>query len=127
MISLHAEVSHREDILELHEEIDVIERDLMDRFQCMATIHMDPIVTDDVDVIQAKDDVKAILKSMDDRWKFHDFRMVKGKKSSNVIFDVVIPMEQMKEKDEIEEQIRKNIHEKHPKYNAVVTVEQSYV
>ncbi|OLR63141.1 cation diffusion facilitator family transporter [Anaerostipes sp. 992a] len=127
MISLHAEVSHREDILELHEEIDVIERNLMDRFQCMATIHMDPIVTDDVDVIQAKDDVKAILKSMDDRWKFHDFRMVKGKKSSNVIFDVVIPMEQMKEKDEIEEQIRKNIHEKHPKYNAVVTVEQSYV
>ena len=39
----------------------------------------------------------------------------------------MIPMEQMKEKDEIEEQIRKNIHEKHPKYNAVVTVEQSYV
>ena len=53
--------------------------------------------------------------------------MVKGKKSSNVIFDVVIPMEQMKEKNKIEERIRKKIHETYPKYNVVVTVEQSYV
>ena len=46
MISLHAEVSYKEDILEAHDLIDNIERDLMKEFQCDATIHMDPVVTD---------------------------------------------------------------------------------
>lgn len=127
MTSLHAEVSYREDILELHEEIDTIERELNEKFQCESTIHMDPIVTDDIDVLRAKDDVKDILREMDARWKFHDFRMVKGKKSSNLIFDVVVPMEQIQEKEEIKEKIQKKIHERYPKYRAVVVVEQSYV
>lgn len=127
MISLHAEVSYRENILELHEEIDTIERELNEKFQCESTIHMDPIVTDDIDVLRAKDDVEDILREMDDRWKFHDFRMVKGKKSSNLIFDVVVPMEQIQEKEEIKEKIQKKIHERYPNYRAVIVVEQSYV
>lgn len=127
MISLHAEVSYKENLLELHEEIDSIERELNEKFQCEAIIHMDPIVTDDLDVLKAKDTVEAILKGMNEEWQFHDFRMVKGKRSSNLIFDVVIPMEQMKEKDAVAKQIRKTIHEKHPEYYAVVNVEQSYI
>ena len=47
IISLHAEVSAKGDILKIHDEIDNIERELKQRLNCTATIHMDPVVTDD--------------------------------------------------------------------------------
>lgn len=127
IISLHAEVSYKEDILELHEEIDAIERKLAETFHCMATIHMDPIITDDDEVIEAKKRVRALLKEMNPGWTFHDFRMVKGKNSSNVIFDVVVLPEEIVKKDELQVEIRKKIHQTYPQYYAVVTVEQSFV
>ena len=46
IISLHAEVSAKGDILKIHDEIDNIERELKQRLNCTATIHMDPVVTD---------------------------------------------------------------------------------
>lgn len=47
MISLHAEVSASENVLELHDEIDNVEKELRERLGCEAVIHMDPIITDD--------------------------------------------------------------------------------
>ena len=47
MISLHAEVDAEGDIQEIHEQIDHIEHELQEKLHCSATIHMDPIVTDD--------------------------------------------------------------------------------
>ena len=47
MISVHAEVSASENVLELHDEIDNVEKELREKLCCEAVIHMDPIVTDD--------------------------------------------------------------------------------
>ena len=47
MISLHAEVDVNGDIQDIHEQIDHIEHELQEKLHCSATIHMDPIVTDD--------------------------------------------------------------------------------
>ena len=47
MISLHAEVSASENVLELHDEIDNVEKELREKLGCDAVVHMDPIVTDD--------------------------------------------------------------------------------
>lgn len=42
IISLHAEVDEHGDIKVIHDQIDHIERELMDKLNCTATIHMDP-------------------------------------------------------------------------------------
>ena len=47
MITLHAEVPAGGDILALHDDIDLAERELAEQLGCVATIHMDPIVDDD--------------------------------------------------------------------------------
>ena len=47
MISLHAEVDVNGNIQDIHEQIDHIEHELQEKLHCSATIHMDPIVTDD--------------------------------------------------------------------------------
>lgn len=54
IVSLHAEVPYTVDIMEAHDMIDHIEMRLMQEYQCEATIHMDPVVTDDEETTKTK-------------------------------------------------------------------------
>ena len=127
MISLHAEVSYKEDILEAHDLIDNIERDLMKEFQCSATIHMDPVVTDDEEMNQIKKMVEDMVAAENKDWKIHDFRMVRGSSHANLIFDLVVTPEELNQKREIERLIKEKIHNADASLYAVVTVEQGFI
>jgi DeoR/GlpR family transcriptional regulator of sugar metabolism len=47
IVSFHAEVPSDSDINIAHEEVDQMERDMHEKFGCIVTVHLDPIVTDD--------------------------------------------------------------------------------
>ena len=126
MISLHAEISYKSDILKAHDMIDNIEKELEKKFQCEATIHMDPIVIDDPELEQYKQMTAEIIKKKNPAWRIHDFRMVKGDTHTNIIFDVVVSPGEMKHAKEINESICRQIHAENEKLYAVVTVEQSF-
>lgn len=127
MISLHAEVSYKEDILEAHDLIDNIERDLMKEFQCDATIHMDPVITDDEEMNKVKKMVEDMVGDENTDWKIHDFRMVRGSSHTNLIFDLVVTPEEFCKKQEIERWMKEKIHDADASLYAVVTVEQSFL
>ena len=127
MISLHAEVPARGDILALHDEIDNVEKELHDRLGCEAVIHMDPIVTNDEAVNAAHEKIAALVRSIDENISIHDFRMVTGPTHTNVIFDAVVPYRCKMSDREAEEKIKKAVHELDPHYYAVVQIDKSYV
>ena len=127
MISLHAEVSYKEDILEAHDLIDNIERDLMKEFQCDATIHMDPVITDDEEMNKVKKMVEDMVAAENADWRIHDFRMVRGSSHTNLIFDLVVTPEVLCMKQEIERWLKEKIHDADQSFYAVVTVEQSFL
>lgn len=93
IISLHAEVSADSDIMMIHDVIDNIENELRVKLGCDATIHMDPIVTNDKHVTEMKANMVRIIKGIDTRLSLHDFRMVDGPSHTNLIFDVVAPFD----------------------------------
>lgn len=93
IISLHAEVSADSDIMMIHDVIDNIENELRTKLGCDATIHMDPIVTNDEHVTTMKTNMLDIIKAIDERLTLHDFRMVDGPSHTNLIFDVVAPFD----------------------------------
>jgi len=93
IISLHAEVSAESDIMMIHDVIDNIEKELRVKLGCDATIHMDPIVTNDEHVNEMKANMVRIIKGIDTRLSLHDFRMVDGPSHTNLIFDVVAPFD----------------------------------
>ena len=93
IISLHAEVSAESDIMMIHDVIDNIENELRVKLGCDATIHMDPIVTNDEHVTEMKANMVRIIKGIDKRLSLHDFRMVDGPSHTNLIFDVVAPFD----------------------------------
>ena len=127
MLTLHAEISYKEDMMRAHDLIDNVERDLCEVFQCLATIHMDPVVTDDKELAVMREKVSAMVQTLNSSWMIHDFRMVRGETHTNLIFDLVVSTDELKDKDEIERKVKDLIHIMDPHYYAVVTVEQSFV
>ena len=68
------------------------------------------------------------IKEMDKRVSIHDFRVVGGRDHKNLIFDMVIPYEYDKEKqNDLREEFARRLREKNDRYHAVITMERSYV
>lgn len=126
-VSLHAEVPGNEDIYMLHDEVDNAEYNLKKELGCHAVIHMDPVCTDDEEVLKMKEKVVEIVKGIDDIFSIHDFRMVPGDTHTNLIFDVVVPAKYEKSNDELNTIITEAVQEKCEGCFAVIVVEQSFV
>lgn len=91
MISLHAEVSADGDLLQLHDAIDAVERRLQQELSCSAVIHMDPLATHDEETLRLKQRMTDAVHEIDPALKLHDFRIVKGRTHTRIIFDVLVP------------------------------------
>ena len=126
MVSLHAEVPAHGDIMEMHDVIDNIEKELMEKLHCHAVIHMDPIVTDDASISSLRDQVAQLVTRVDPALTIHDFRVVKGTTHDNLIFDAVLPFSSRKTPAQAAQEIRGLVRAMDGNYYAVVTVEHSY-
>ena len=128
MISLHAEVPAEGDVLELHDIIDNIERELNERFNCVAVVHMDPVMSNDETTIKLKAETERILKNVSPVLRLHDFRVVAGPTHTNLIFDVVVPYKFPKSFEEITTEINSGLNElEGGKYFAVIDYDRDYV
>ena len=126
MISLHAEVSAAGNVLDIHDEIDNVEKELQEKLGCHAVIHMDPIVIDDGVTADTRKRIQALVHCIDDQISIHDFRMVVGPTHTNVIFDAVVPFGFRLTDDEVAKEIQAAVRALDGNYYAVVTVERSY-
>ena len=125
IISLHAEVSADSDIMMIHDVIDNIEKELRVKLGCEATIHMDPIVTNDEHVNEMKANMVRIIKGLDARLSLHDFRMVDGPSHTNLIFDVVAPFDLgMSDEDLVKEIFVKTQENLGERYFTVIDVDK---
>lgn len=89
--TVHAEVPANRDIMDSHDIIDNIERDIFRDKGIRLVIHMDPIVTDDAELELHRRLIREILDEIGEELTFHDFRMVTGPSHTNLIFDVSAP------------------------------------
>lgn len=127
MISLHAEVDANGDLLTIHDEIDNIEHELQEKLNCSATIHMDPIVTDNPEMNQLHEQLLDIAKSLDPRLTIHDFRMVEGKTHTNLIFDVAVPYDCKMTDVEITNALKTSVRQLPDKhFFAVIQIDRVY-
>lgn len=126
MVSLHAEVPASGDILELHDVIDNIERELHEKLHVQAVIHMDPIITDDAEVDALRRQVAELARQVEPRMTVHDLRVVRGTTHTNLVFDAVLPLDAAITPAEAARRIREKVSELDGDYYAVVTVEHSF-
>ena len=126
MISLHAEVPAHGDIMALHDEIDNAEQRLRRELGCEATIHMDPIVTDDALTGELREKIAQLVRGIDGGISIHDFRMVTGPTHTNVIFDAVVPFKFRLSDREVEQEIKAAVKQLDSSYFAVVQIDKDY-
>ncbi len=122
--ALHVEVDGKVDVFETHDMIDNIERRLRRECGIEATIHMDPIVTDDALVTELRHRTEAMVHTIDERMKIHDFRYVSGTTHSNLIFDVDVPFEVKLTDEEIRRAVADKVSLLDPSYFAVITIDR---
>ena len=122
--SLHAEVDGKKDIYYLHDMIDNAERSINEELQITCTIHMDPIVTDDENVIELKSFLIETMRENGLDLPIHDFRTVIGQTHTNMIFDVVLPFDHPITADEVKEKIISAVKAKRANCYCVIVVDR---
>ena len=88
---------------------------------------MDPIATDDEQVMGLRQEIVELVRQYDEQLTIHDFRMVAGPTHTNLIFDVVVPQGYQKTDDEISAEIARRINQKWCNYFAVIKMEKRYI
>ena len=126
-MTLHVEVDSSKDIMETHDAIDIIEKDILKHFNILATIHMDPIDINDDRVQKLKEVVRKIVKEINESYDIHDFRIVSGPTHTNLIFDVLLPISDTVDHEVIRKEIEKRVHAHDSSLYCVMEIEHSYV
>ena len=126
MISLHAEIPASGDLLEMHDEIDNLERRLSDELGCNAVIHMDPIQTDDEEVNRLRVMTDEVLEDISPEIKMHDFRVVSGTTHTNLIFDVLVSFSFKMTDSQLQKLIAEKMTQRDPSLRTVVSVDRDY-
>lgn len=130
-VTVHVEVDAKVDILHSHEIIDQIERDVYNKDGIELTIHLDPIETNDEYTNKIKDVLNCVI-SKYEGISFHDFRIVRGEKHVNVLFDIVRPFDYELSENELKESIINQFIEKAKEvddveYGLIVEVDNNYL
>jgi len=130
LVSFHIEMDAAGNVLESHELIDTIERDFLVQDGLVATIHFDPIVTDDPHVVELRSFLQQKIRELEPAANIHDLRTVPGPKHTNVIFDCAVPAEYLSAKDhrgtKLLASLRAAVQQEWPDHFCVIRLEPDY-
>lgn len=124
MASLHLEVDGSKDIFKSHDMADLVEKVLRDEHGIEATVHMDPIVTNDPLVDELRSMTFRIVTEKYPDIKIHDFRIVPGDTHTNLIFDMAVPFEVKVPDDILCREIGQLVHAERQDCFTVITVDR---
>lgn len=123
--SLHVEVPYTLTLIETHEVIDEIERDIVGNgLVTEVTIHVDPVVNDDEEMMRLKVELSDYVKRFDERISLHDFRMVHGKERDKLIFEILVPYDVQKTDGEIRDMLWEKLKEREKECEISLTVDR---
>ena len=126
MMSFHAEVPADADLLEMHDIIDHIERELKEKHHIETVIHMDPVVNDQR-TTALREQVARLAREIDPVLSIHDLRITAGPRHTNVLFDVMVPYGFSLSDSQVVARLSEGVRGLSSKYFPVIQVDHSYV
>lgn len=95
----HAEMPGDISLSEIHTVIDKLEKAAEEAFSIQLVLHADPVETDNHDLYHLRENVVQIVKSVDEHYTIHDFRL--SEDGSQMFFDLVIDSDIKKDSEKI--------------------------
>lgn len=130
LVSFHIEMDAKGDVMQSHDVIDTIEKDLLVQDGMIATIHYDPIVTGNAHVDEIRAFLQTEVASLEPKANLHDLRIVPGPSHTNVIFDCAVPAEYLTDKQrrgaKLVTALRNAVQQKWPDHFCVIKLEPDY-
>jgi cation diffusion facilitator family transporter len=126
-MTIHCEVDCKGDIIVIHDHIDNIENEIMNKYGVLLTIHMDPLDIHDEEANKLKEEIKAIVNDIDDNLDIHDFRVVRKLSKSTILFDIVVPYNFKLSNDELTNKIEEEFFKNHSDYVFLIHFDNIYV
>lgn len=127
MASVHAEVSERCNLVQIHEAIDYIENYIEDKLGIHIVIHMDPIAEDCEKVREIKEALTNALFELDSELSFHDLRITDGENSINIIFDLCVPVSYKEyQRNNILNELQKELKKRDERFNLVIKIDNKF-
>lgn len=124
--SVHVEMSTETPILEAHDSIDNIERDIYAKYGVYTSIHYDPVVTSDEHLSEIKEYINSVIAAMDADISMHDLRIVPGQTHTNVIFDCVLPRASRYTEAELKSFLSEKVGKRFENHNCVITIDRDF-
>ncbi len=124
MASIHVEVDASLSLMDVHEVVDEIEQEILHTLNLPITIHMDPVLPITAPGQEVKQRITAYLEGLTPPLSMHDFRMVAGKRTTKVIFDVVVPADHHDEK--LIPQISAYVRTIDPSFVSFIRIDRDY-
>lgn len=106
-VTCHVVVDGSKSIISSHDQMDLIEREILRDRGIHLTIHMDPEILDDPGLDAMEGTIKKIVKEESLDYSVHDVQIRKDKGTRRIFFDMEIPWPKDKKKDEEEASIRR--------------------
>ena len=130
LVSFHIEMDAKGDVMQSHDVIDSIEKDLLVQDGMIATIHYDPIVTGNAHVEEIRSFLQQQVAQLEPKANLHDLRIVPGPSHTNVIFDCAVPAEYLTDKQrrgaKLVTALRTAVQQKWPDHFCVIKLEPEY-
>ena len=126
-VTFHAEVDASKDFVYLHDSIDNIENMILGKYGVLTTIHMDPVVLNDEELNKYKDLVLKVIKEMNPEYSIHDFRIVKGPSHTNLVFDLLLPVDDDREHSDIRKELNEKVRAINPNLNLSIKIEHGFI
>lgn len=130
LVSFHIEMDAKGDVMQSHDVIDTIEKDLLVQDGMIATIHYDPIITGNSHVDEIREFLQEEVAALEPKANMHDLRIVPGPSHTNVIFDCAVPAEYLTDKQrrgaKLVTALRNAVQQKWPDHFCVIKLEPDY-
>ncbi len=124
--SVHVEVDADADFMRTHNEVDIIESNVMEKLNVLISCHMDPVRLNDPLTEEIKEHIESIVAKEPDILDFHDVRVVPGPLHTNVVFDIVLSLDSKMSPQDCRELVDAELKKINPKYNGVISIDRDY-
>ena len=100
--SLHVEMPYTLSLVKAHEIVDRAERRIVDDgIVSEVTIHIDPVMTDDEEMINLRREIAELYAKVDKRIEIHDFHLIRAEDHDRIVFEILVPYDLEISDDEI--------------------------
>lgn len=99
--SIHMEIDQSESSMDCHALIDHIENECFQALGVHLVAHYDPVITDDPELLRLRECAEAALFRIDESLSLHDFRVIRKRSRTRIIFDVPLPDHLRRQKEDI--------------------------